>query len=529
MRNVSVKTYADFTGGLNLRSDGFSLAPNEASDLLNVDIDARGGFKMREGVDALNSTALASAPISLWMFEGAPGAAVSQRMVSYGTKLAYSTGGNFTDVAAIAQTTGLAHVAAVAQGKCYIQNGTDGAVVWTGSAGSRLNQTFNDNLAAPDGGDMPVGRCIAYHAGRMWVANTLESSVRYPNLVRFSHAANVANDKGPEDWRTNDSFDVDIGTDGDEIVALVPFGERLLIFKRRAIYMVAGYDHETFQVITLIKGVGACGPNAVVSTEQGVYFFDWPSGVHVIRGGLPEYLFGMLRPAIDEGNIPDAYSSGITMGYSARRLYVGVPWGSSTKNARTFVLDTTVAKGASWVVYDLALGPMAEYRSTNADVILHAIDHGATAGRGLRVLRLNRGTASDDFGAGATHITSHYLTRWYDLGDPAVRKKFRRPMFVLANTATGVIGVDVYKDFNPSNRTSQFSLTSTAMGAGGVWDTDLWDVGVWTGSDDDRDAMEDGSTLGLGHAVAFKFNGPPTNVSWAIRSLSIKYVPRRVH
>ena len=33
----------NFSGGLNLRSDQFNLAPNESPEMLNVDVDPRGG------------------------------------------------------------------------------------------------------------------------------------------------------------------------------------------------------------------------------------------------------------------------------------------------------------------------------------------------------------------------------------------------------------------------------------------------------------------------------------------------------
>ena len=40
----------DFAGGLNLRADVFHLASNESPDLLNVDIDPRGGVFQRRGL-----------------------------------------------------------------------------------------------------------------------------------------------------------------------------------------------------------------------------------------------------------------------------------------------------------------------------------------------------------------------------------------------------------------------------------------------------------------------------------------------
>ena len=46
----------DFTGGLNLRRNQFQLADNESPDLLNVDIDPRGGFYTRKGWQRWNDT-----------------------------------------------------------------------------------------------------------------------------------------------------------------------------------------------------------------------------------------------------------------------------------------------------------------------------------------------------------------------------------------------------------------------------------------------------------------------------------------
>ena len=39
----------DFTGGLCLRRNQFQLASNESPDMLNVDVDPRGGFRTRRG------------------------------------------------------------------------------------------------------------------------------------------------------------------------------------------------------------------------------------------------------------------------------------------------------------------------------------------------------------------------------------------------------------------------------------------------------------------------------------------------
>jgi hypothetical protein len=63
-----IKLYAltDFTGGLNYRADPFQLHENESPDMLNVDLDPRGGISMRDGISFFADTTLT--PKNLWPF-----------------------------------------------------------------------------------------------------------------------------------------------------------------------------------------------------------------------------------------------------------------------------------------------------------------------------------------------------------------------------------------------------------------------------------------------------------------------------
>ena len=84
----------DFSGGLNLRSDQFNLGPNESPNMLNVDVDPRGGIKMRLGVDKRNSTALPSRVTGLGQFT--PDGGTARVICSYGTTVAESSANDFT-------------------------------------------------------------------------------------------------------------------------------------------------------------------------------------------------------------------------------------------------------------------------------------------------------------------------------------------------------------------------------------------------------------------------------------------------
>ena len=87
-----------FSGGLNYRTDQFNLAPNESPDMLNVDIDPRGGVKLRKGVAAVNSTQVSSSKEIIGLGSFFTDSGTSHIVGNYGTAVAYSTGGNFTTI-----------------------------------------------------------------------------------------------------------------------------------------------------------------------------------------------------------------------------------------------------------------------------------------------------------------------------------------------------------------------------------------------------------------------------------------------
>ena len=89
----------DFSGGLNLRSDQFNLAPTESPAMLNVDVDPRGGIKMRLGVVKRNGTALASNVTGLGQFT--PDGGTARVLCSYGTTVAESANGGSGDLSLI--------------------------------------------------------------------------------------------------------------------------------------------------------------------------------------------------------------------------------------------------------------------------------------------------------------------------------------------------------------------------------------------------------------------------------------------
>lgn len=576
-KQVYIESLKDFTGGLNLGQDVFDLARNESPDLMNVEIDVRGGFQVREGVHRTGTTRTSANAQSRRLAYFESGA--TKALVMGGTvddKAAYLTGPNtaITSITAMSAPATITQCAyAQALGNLY-ENG------WTSTTGrasrvsaafakTALGQAFNDtNIHA--GGNMPFAKCMVQHVGRMWIGNTLEGGTQFPSRVRWSYASNTTGTQGAEDWLTNGYIDINLGVSGDEIIQLVPYGDRLFVFMRNAIHVITGVDDASFAVTTISTEYGACGANAVVATPAGIFFFDWPTGLNVITyDGTSRYLFDKMLPAITKTTgIPDSYQDLISLGYFARRVWVSVPYGSSaTENNRTYVLDLGVGSGSrfgaktpiaeggrsggAWSQYDFGVAAFYTWQPTGGEALFIGIGcHATTTGKRNWLLQLTAtGQYMDDLDSGAdTHIDAYLVTPWINLGVPTSPKRFRRAFFVMkADPTVGAPRVfcDIYKDFDDSVIYKSFEVTpsvtvvSGSTGAGNlIWGTGIWNTGLWGGAAATVTATNfivKGGTVGNARAIRLRISCSEIintlssdQRMWGMNAVDMRYTPRRI-
>lgn len=538
---IQLANVADFTGGLTLAADGFQLAKNETPDCLNVDFDARGGFRQRKGAVKFSTTVFANSLKSLAEYTTSAG---GQQIIGHdGANVFYSTGGNFSTMAA---RGGIARTA-VFKDNLYIVGNNQAAWRWDGTTKTNLGTAWNHD-ATPNTGNMPLGKLVASHMGSLWVANCRIDGVPKPNRIYWS-APNF-----PESWRSFDFIDIDIGADGDEITALVPWGDHMIVFKKRAMYALYGSSPDTFQVKPISRTHGAISQEAVVPTDLGVFFFSWPDGVYRYTSGDPEYIFDKLHPALTDGSIPHSAQAEISLGWGNRRLWLGVPWRGSDARSRCFVMDPTV--GGAWTAYDLPVGPFLEFNPPGAD----ALFFGADCTRRV-LLRLDASQSFDTFVAGTdTPIKTRYRTAWMDGKQPSLKKRFVRPEVVTRMGDGAAIFVNVYWDYDPGFARRSFTLETTETpddvaapspelsglpAAEAGWNVSQFGQAKFArsfgGSSSDGGGGGAGGGGGLGllanevmrgrqlgacRAVALEFRGPETLQAWGVDSVTFKFVTR---
>jgi len=354
---TQIQTYPirSFTGGLNLRANAMQLLQSESPDMQNVDIDPRGGISMRGILNSFQTTALPLPPLSLMQYLNVSGS-VKQVVVNVAgssttTRMYSSSGGNFS-----AMTTTAGHVTAgvhraatmiktTAAGSnilnlLYITNGTDPVMTYDGATCADLTDAataFHDDFGAPTFGTCIKGACIAVWQGSLWMANTLENAVAKKSRIRWSHPGN------PQDWRTNDYWDVDSHADGDYITAILPIGNRLYIFKNESFHVMTGFGPGNFQVQTISHKVGAPSQEAVCAIDDTLYFYNGPTGPYSYseRGGL-DWIGERLYPDITSAFNETAYQANVVCGVVNNRVWFSCTTATSTVNNWTYIYDPTL-------------------------------------------------------------------------------------------------------------------------------------------------------------------------------------------
>jgi len=534
MSNLSTRRYDDFTGGLNLRADQFQLAQNESPDLLNVEIDPRGGVFSRGGMHRLNTTAVGGTwnPQSLYSFYGDS----SRLMLANDTKVLHSSGANFTE---LQYSAGNAVVSVSSHGAdmyawgntLYITTGaatgkvgykwTTGSAFATAlSASGPTWQAYNN----PNGTHMPPAEHVITHANKLFVADTYEDGVRYQNRLRWSHEGL------PENWLEDDYLEFNGGGLGIRALAIV--AGQLVIFKPNGIYLLIGNSSDNFQVVELSTNLGTNTRHSVAQSESGVYFYSNPEGVFFYDGTKIVDIFQPLRPLVDERRLSTASTEPYSVSYAGRRVWVALPFddtNTATQPTRNYVFDASIGSGGAYTQfathdgYGVVAGTdFTDDNGENYRVFCHPVQ--------ARVVKVDLyEEAQDNITGTAASFSSYYRTGWVDGGSYARKKVFRRPDIVFKQVDTQrIVNVKIFHNYEEASGSErkQFDVTLSGTATGGYWGTDLWGTGLW-GTESEGVQVISGRQLGLARSVCLLFTGP-SNGNWGIDSITYKFNNRKV-
>ena len=544
----------DFVGGLNLRKNQFQLSDNESPELLNVEIDPRGGFYSRQGWTRRDTERITLGtwnPRNAFFHTLSTGIQVLY-LANEGQVYAATGAAPFEVLPGITLTANphLADFAAWGDVMYVASGATEQSAKRTGIAAMAVVPqlgpgNYNDEYTNPTGGRLPSAEFFETHSGYLFAAYTEEGTTVFPNRIRWSHP------NQPEDWAEDDF--IDLQNDGSYITGIVSFKDHLVIFKEHSMWALYGYDAASWQLVQVSATVGATSLTGITKSSTAVYFFcprNSPA-IYGYGGDEPIEISEALRVPFNElSEIHEVY-----LGFSKHRLWVTVPWsydGATAEAASAFVFDTKVGDGA-WVMHSSLGGapgpyfqgarslthPMAAIRGVPAVMELESNDSGfdeiifpynlAAHPSTEDLLETPGGDTYILLGSAITQPDSYYRTRWLDAGWPTRKKSWRRPDYICREYGFNYqIRVQIYRDHEERIRRAHIVDVGGTSPTGGLWGDFNWNDGTLWGEAESSGVIERGSSLGLARAVQLRFQGPNRLPGrWGVDAIVLKYVSRR--
>jgi len=235
--------------------------------------------------------------------------------------------------------------------RLYIADYTEqyDTVFWDGATITTVTEDLDDSGAKEN---LRFNVIFAYQH-HLWGAGFYQGTVRRPEIIRFSRPGLIAENEPVvinnilREWWSVDFRP--FGTRGEKVVAYGYAGGAAIIFKRREVYALMGYDSDSWAAKTLSTRVGAVGNRAAASTEDGLCFFWSEKGPHVTDGQEVKDIGESIRRRVQEAGL----SEDTTVEYSPDDgiVYFDVPSSGTGAADKPFAFDKTrgLWVDASWL------------------------------------------------------------------------------------------------------------------------------------------------------------------------------------
>lgn len=561
----------DFTGGVNYRADQFQLARNESPFILNMEVDPRGGVFSRAGYKKKHSTSVVTAgttwkPKGMYNYEypSSPNIMLTTGYESVGPvngRIYYSTGSNFSVLnlgAGIPIDVKSTNGASMTQWEdtMYFAIGKDATQMYKWTAGQ--SEATGLNASGPTwqpydtggSGYMPRAELVISHANKLFVANTYENGTAYPNRIRWSH------ENLPEAWYQQDYIDIISGGDG--IRGIQILDGQLVIFKPKAVYLLMGYDADSFQLVELTTTVGIDYPQQAVAGNNGVYFFDYPLGLFFIdRNGIRS-LFDRLRPIIETDRVTAGQLDGMSLSFINDRLWIAMPFdifdtGSNPNYINcNFIYDPSIGPAGAFTLFQSSTYNNSTNTDTDGFGLVCGIDWKDSTEEAWHLIVMpdadfpfvmyvdEYANVFDDLASGDNDgdIATYYTTSWFYDDRYVQDKTFVKSLYVVKGVEDETqIRVDVYHDFNTFDIATTHTVTLIPTSTGGIYGTATYSTdgsgGVY-GEQILREGIQAGGRLKTAKAVQLEFVGPTGDLTdtpgraWGLNSIAYKYKRRKV-
>jgi|2_EtaG_2_1085320.scaffolds.fasta_scaffold00139_8 hypothetical protein len=441
--------------GLNRDADPFLLEAEESPDALNVDFGYRGSVKKRKGYAAWSEDAgLVDSPRAMLRWKTVLGNEHLFYVADDGTVLG-GTSAPLTDSTQDVGSWSLNEeyrvgIASLNDVVYFTALGTTSIPAYDGSSWSAITATAFDGTSAR----FPKAQHLVLHHDRIFAGNVKASGgTRYASRVHWSDALDA------ETWTASSYIDFD-PDDGQQITAMHPFGEHLVIFKDHRLQLLTGKSEDSFARYNLDSEIGTTSPGTVVPYSTMLYFFDPSTGVHRFDGASIHPIDAQLNLYILDGQNRDYTHKNYAYIHEGR-YYLNICWGSDAFPSRTFILNLETG---AWGEYDYG-------------VYASAVFGNALLGGGPRdasgIYTLQSGLNDD-----AAAIVAYFKTAWMSPDDsPSAKHRLMRLDSIWKSIGDHDITVNMFRDWSNSSAlyTQEIDTDPGAAGWGvGEWGSMLW-------------------------------------------------------
>lgn len=335
---------------------------------------------------------------------------------------------------------------------------SSGTLVKTGGTGD-ANITFTQVAANIT---LTKAKTVAQFNNYLFLGNCVVSSITHKSRIVW------CNIKDDLTWLAT-SF-IDIGKDdGQQIMRIIVLGDRLVVFKERAIYNVffTGDADIPFTVQKSQSNVGTVGPWSIQEIENGLVFLSY-DGFYYYDSNNSYKISLQIQTTLLAYNAT-RFSQARSMRQKNKNLYYcSLPGASSTNN------DVVVTWDWQLNAFSLYGGIAANSMAT---VYVNGIDERVYFGdySGF-VYRLDSG--SDDYPLNVqTAINAYYYTNWKHFDDITDQKGI--PNVVIYYQTNNAVITFVYSyDFENADTYTQTFSTATSTS---VYGTAVYGTGTYAG------------------------------------------------
>lgn len=493
--------------GLNTEMASGLLGPEWATQLTNAVIDGSNRLAGRKGWEDVTTTANTDAFVSGFEFHKHDGS-TELILATDNATIVRSTdeGVSFSAVTGTASfTDGNWQWLNFADKAIGIQDGKQ-PIVYSGTTFSHISDTSNE----------PTGGAGAVFAGRLWIADTDGSTLKYCALLDETDwsGADTGSWNFQNVWKGTDTIQAVAVHNG----SLVVFGKRNIVFLTDGEGSTLGIDPTQAFVADVISGVGCVARDSVQNVEGDLWFLS-ESGVMSLgrliqeRSNPLNNVSKNVRSALmDDVNSNSFDLADLRSIYSPKdRFYLlSLPeLSGSTEIGKVWAFDTRgmMEDGSArclgtWT----GLVPTVLFTRDAQTVLAANADNEGEL--------FEYDTYKDD----TTAYTFSYRSGWTDLGAPGMLKILKRFSGVFFATEAVDVNFKWAFDFNSvfKTRTKTFATAS----AGANWDEALWDVAVWGGGEAE---LREGKTVpdGTGEYIKWGIDADIDGTQFSIQQLEL--------